>query len=131
MARETELASDVLSSSLLFACDFSMGQQMTVRYVPNEVPDYDDFVASLQQLPGQPSQQPNEEGSTQTHPPSFLSTSECGRLQEAVRSWLLQSIQSVMKAWPPSSPKSPTSVTDKTKEDFSIYVGTGYDVDPF
>ena len=97
-----------------------MAQQVTVRHVPNEVPDYDDFIASLQQ-----SQRSHDEETSTAHPPTFLSTSEYGRLQEAVRSWLLQSIQSVMKAWPPSSPESPTSVTDETEEDFSIYVGTG------
>ena len=91
-----------------------------MRHVPNEVPDYDDFIASLQQ-----SQRSHDEETSTAHPPTFLSTNEYGRLQEAVRSWLLQSIQSVMKAWPPSSPESPTSVTDETEEDFSIYVGTG------
>jgi hypothetical protein len=89
------------------------------RHVPNEMPDYDTFLQ-------QQSQQPNEQGPTpHTQPLSFLSTSECGRLQEAVRSWLLQGVQLVMKTWPPSSPQSPTSVRRQSEQDFSIYVGTG------
>lgn len=89
-------------------------------HVPNEMPDYDSFMASL------PKQQPmNEEGPT-PHAPSFLSTPECDRLQaEVVRSWMLQGVQLVMKAWPPSSPQSPTSVRGQAEQDFSIYVGTG------
>ena len=103
-----------------------MAHQASLRHVPNEVPDYDAFIASLQ-IPGQQPQQPLNEGpGPQTsHSPSFLSTTECGRLQETVRSWLLQSIQQVMKAWPPSSLESPTSVTGETEEDFSVYVGPG------
>ena len=101
-----------------------MAHQMSVRHVPNEMPDYDAFIASLQPRHEHQSHQPNEEGPT-PHTPSFLSTTECGRLQEAVRSWLLQSVQLVMKAWPPSSPQSPTSVRGQAEQDFSIYVGTG------
>ena len=101
-----------------------MAHQGSVRYVPNNMPDYDAFIASLH-LPEQQPQQPNEQGPTPHTPSSFLSTTECGRLQEAVRSWLLQGVQLVMKAWPPSSPQSPTSVRGQAEQDFSIYVGTG------
>ena len=96
-----------------------MVHQDKLRHVSNEMPDYDAFIASL------PKQQLiNEEGST-PHTPSFLSTIECDRLQEIVRSWMLQRVQLTMKAWSPSSPQSPTSVRGQTKQDFSIYVGTG------
>ena len=96
-----------------------MAHQDKLRHVPNEMPDYD---ASL------PKQQPiNEEGSTLHTVATFLSTTECGRLQEVVRSWMLQGVQLTMKAWPPSSPQSPTSVRGQTEQDFSIYVGTGND----
>ena len=87
-----------------------------LRYVPNAVPDWDAFVVSLrQQSP------PNEEG----QPPSFLSTAECVRLKTAMRSWLLQSVQLVMKVWPPSSTQSPTSMRGQAEQDYSIYLGTG------
>lgn len=102
----------------------SMAHQASLRHVPNDVPDYDAFIASLQLLEQQPQQPVSEGGSQTSHTPSFLSTTERGRLQETVRSWLLQSIQQMMKAWPPSSPESPTSVTGETEEDFSVYVGT-------
>ena len=95
-----------------------MAHQESTRHVSNEMPDYDAFIASRVQ-------QPNEQDPTPHTPLSFLSTSECSRLQEAVRSWLLQSVQLVMKAWPPSSPNSPTSVRGQVEQDFSIYVGTG------
>ena len=105
-----------------------MARQESLRHVPNEVHDYDAFIASLQ-LPGpeRPQQPVNEGPGPQTSHtrPLFLSTTECSRLQESVRSWLLQSIHQVMPAWPPSSPESPTSVTEETEEDFSVYVGTG------
>ena len=80
-----------------------MGHQ-ELRYVPNEMPDWDAFVASLRQqfIP------PNEEGPP-PHTPSFLSTAEYTRQEMAVRSWQLQSVQLVMKAWPPLSTQSPTS----------------------
>ena len=103
----------------------SMAHQGSVRHVSNEMPDYDAFISSLQLSLEQQSQQSSEQGPTSHTSSSFLSTSQCGRLQEAVRSWLLQGVQLVMKAWPPSSPQSPTSVRGQAGQDFSIYVGTG------
>ena len=94
-----------------------MAHQRSVRHVPNEMPDYD---------ASQALQHRNEQGSTpHTQPLSFLSTSEYGRLQESIRSWLLRGVQLVMKTWPPSSPQSPTSVRGQAEQDFSIYIGTG------
>ena len=98
-----------------------MAQQDKLHHVPNEMPDYDGFMASL------PEKQPINEEDPTPHTPSFLSTAECGRLQEVVRSWMLQGVQLVLKVWPPLSLNSPTSVRGQAEQDFSIYVGTGND----
>ena len=93
--------------------------QQELRHIPNLLPDYDTFVASLQ-----PSPTSGNEGSSPKVAP-FTSSPEFSKLGDAVRSWLLQSIQLVVKAWPPSSSQCPTSEREETEQDFSIYVGTG------
>lgn len=87
-----------------------------LRHVTNQMPDYDAFIASLQTQP------PTGEGGLVL---PFTSSSECVRLTDSVRSWLLQNVQVVMMAWPPLSSQCPTSTRGHTEQDFSIYVGTG------
>ena len=89
------------------------------RHVPNQMLDYDAFIASLQAQPPT-----GEEGLVLP----FTSSAECARLTDWVRSWLLQNVQLVMMAWPPSSSQCPTSTRGHTEQDFSIYVGTGMSV---
>ena len=84
-----------------------------LRHIPHHTPDYDLFLAYL------------EQPTTGEAPSPFRSSIEYAKLQEAMRSWLLQNIQLVMKAWPPTSVKSPTSVSGRYEQDFSIYTGTG------
>ena len=87
------------------------------RHVPNATPDYEAFVASSHQAAAAAG------GDTVATP--FTSSSERTRLEVEVRSWLLQSVQLVMKTWPPGSAQCPVSLRGQSERDFSVYVGTG------
>ena len=89
------------------------------RHVPNAAPDYEAFVASSHQAAAAAG------GDTVATP--FTSSSERTRprLEVEVRSWLLQSVQLVMKTWPPGSTQCPVSLRGQSERDFSVYVGTG------
>ena len=88
------------------------------RHVPNATPDYEAFVASSQQAAA------GRDAATIVATP-FTSSSERTRLEVEVRLWLLQSVQLVMKTWPPGSAQCPVSLRGQSERDFFVYVGTG------
>ena len=56
---------------------------------------------------------------------SFVTSTEHRKLCCDIRTWLHENIAHILKAYPPSSVLSPTSVRGHSKRDFSIYVGNG------
>ena len=103
------------------------------RHIPNHMPDYDAFIASLHHHHQQQTSQTvtASEGLKKEIAPQlakttpFMTSAECVRLKEAVRSWILQNIQRVRKACSPSSSRVPVSMRGYYEQEVSIYIGTG------
>lgn len=103
------------------------------RHIPNHMPDYDAFIASLHHHHQQQTSQTvtASEGLKKETVPQlakttpFMTSAECARLKEAVRSWILQNIQRVRKACSPSSSRVPVSMRGYYEQEVSIYIGTG------
>ena len=82
---------------------------METRYIKNPMPDYGSFTA--------PSQ-----GSEEV---PYISSADYSRLCREIRSWLEEKVAFILNKWPPESAVAPASVVERSKRDFSIYVGAG------
>ena len=94
------------------------------RHIPNTMPDYDVFLSRLNSFQSQTSIS-SVDSSTPGNISTFETSPEYMRLQQETRAWILKHIELIMKACPPQSDVSPASVRECSKQDSSIYVGSG------
>lgn len=91
------------------------------RHIPHNMPDYESFISQLRLSSSQLSL-PTSSGDASI---TFDSSSSYQKLKDETKDWILQNVALIVTKLPQGGQSSPTSLRGKSKQDSSIYVGTG------